>query len=172
MKTLLKIIALILAGNLYAQEAQVAPLDDLSILGITNLQFTANVRKGKVFVMEMKVLKDDQKLYIYRTYSTQKKTKINMPIFDTLTFFQPQGNNQIIFKTPSTTFIHKNARLEGTFGGKEFSFRITEMNNQNGKIVSVVYTYEFKCFMQSLADSVPAVQKLPPGVIFLAAEKG
>lgn len=155
-------------SGLLAQEAKVTPTIDLAELGITNVQFTAEVEADRVFVIELRTEKNGNPDYTKLLYSTEKSPKIDMPILQTSKFFNVGENNRIVIKTPLQTFTHKHGMLEGNFGGKDFTFKVTEWDEKGGEDV---FTYSFRCYLLPISEAPKSVQRQGPGVRYLTYNK-
>jgi hypothetical protein len=153
---------------LLAQEAKITPITNLGQLGITNIQFKADLENDQFFVIELRTEKNGTPDYTRWLYSTIKNSRIDMPILETHKFFAPNENNRIVIKTPMQIFTHKNGMLEGVFGGKEFTFKVTE---QDGKGGEDIYTYSFRCYLLPRSEAPENIQKQGPEIIYFTAQK-
>lgn len=165
---MLTLAGIFLAVQVFAQGARLAPPADLSTVGIQNLQFTAKVPKDQVFVIELRIKKDDIPIYTGWLYSTQKSTKIDIPIFQSQIFFQPENENRIVIKTPFKAFQHRNAMIEGQLGGKDFTFSITEFSHSSSK--PAVYSYSFLSYLTSYSKASIEEGKLSSEAIYLRSQ--
>jgi len=171
MKTKLIALLLLTASSMVAQKAALTTPTDLAQLGIQNLQFSADVPAGKIFVIELKRENKEDQNYIRRLYiiplKGQNNVKVDIPLLESQKFFNPSENNRIVIKTPFGTFHHQSAGLEGQLGGQKFTFRVNEW--KNGKEITT--NYAFDCFLIEKSEGPDAVKSIEHGSSFVTAEK-
>ena len=164
---------LFIAQALFAQDAKLGPVYDLTQLGIRNLVFSAPVDDTQAFVIEIDTKSEVRTEYLRRIYlrplAGVKIASLEVPILETQQFFAPHENNRIIIRMPYGTVVHESAILEGQLGGSDFAFTIKEWRKDIGHEAAT--TYKFKLSVLPLSELPEKARNIQPGSSFITAEK-
>ena len=167
------IVLLLCAQTLFGQVATLAPVSDLSKLGIRNLVFSAPVKDTEAFVIEIDTTSELRPEYLRRIYIRPAPgvalASLEVPILETQQFFAPHENNRVIIRMPYGTVHHESAGLEGRFGGSDFSFTVKEWKKDIGREIAT--TYRFKLAVSQVSDLPEAAKNVQAGSTFITAEK-